>query len=305
MWIIFGLLAAFFQSAGMALKKKALQFKGVNNFIAFTSFTIAGIAMFFVVLAKNQSLFPAIENPLRFWQGLILLSVLPNTFAIYFLYKALDITDLNHLMPFIAITTIFQAIPPIFIFGEIPSFLGIIGMLIIIFGAVLMEYKKRTARQETEEEKTKRKNNRKGVVFFLITLLFWTLTPTGFKMVVEQTNSVYASAIIGLFIGLSFIPMMAIFRERNSIAELFSSKTQKIFIVAIALAGLFIAGEYWAMNAGYAIANVAYIMALKRVMPAFAFIIGYLYFKERADIAKKILATAIMIAGAAIISLFG
>lgn len=300
--LVFGLGAAFFQAAYMALKKKALQFKGINNFIGFASFVIAGVAIAMFMIAKGQTLTPVIENTQRFWQG-VFWSVLPNTIAMYFLYRALDIADLSHLMPFIAFTTIFQIIPPIFVFGEIPTTWGFLGMAIIIAGAVMMEYKKKTATAEINNEK--KRNNRKGIMFFMITLLCWVATPTGFKMVVEQTNPIYASAIISLFIGLSFIPLIFSFKESGAIRRLIAQGSPKVFLIAIVFAGLFTAGDYLAMNFGYSLTKVAYIMALKRAMPFFAFLIGYFYFKEKSGAARKLIATTLMIGGVIIISFWG
>ncbi len=48
--------------------------------------------------------------------------------------------------------------------------------------------------------------------------------------------------------------------------------------------------------------NVAYVMAIKRLMPFFAFIIGYFYFKEHTHVQRKIWATLLMVAGAIIIT---
>jgi uncharacterized membrane protein len=50
-------------------------------------------------------------------------------------------------------------------------------------------------------------------------------------------------------------------------------------------------------------AKVSYVFSIKRIMPLFAFLIGYFYFHERKDILRKIIATILMVAGAILTTL--
>ncbi|MCX6766077.1 MAG: hypothetical protein NT136_03925, partial [Candidatus Moranbacteria bacterium] len=89
MWIIYSLFGAFFQASEMAIKKKALQTRGVNNFIAFIAFTFAGLLLWGVYFWQGGSLWPIYELSDKFWQGMFW-GVTLNILAVYFLYKALD-----------------------------------------------------------------------------------------------------------------------------------------------------------------------------------------------------------------------
>jgi uncharacterized membrane protein len=56
--------------------------------------------------------------------------------------------------------------------------------------------------------------------------------------------------------------------------------------------------ENGTINLALHMAPVAQVFAIKRTMPLFAFLIGFLYFREQNEIPKKILATALMVVGA-------
>jgi len=163
MWIVYSLLGAFFQASEMAIKKKALKTKGTNNIIAFLILLSAGIMMGMFLLFQNENI-PINDLSFKFWIGLFS-SALINVIATYFLYKALDISELSYLMPFMTLTSLAVIFPPMFLFGEYPSFLGMIGILIVVLGALIMGYKKL---EKTETEVLQNNQNRKGLIFFFI-----------------------------------------------------------------------------------------------------------------------------------------
>ena len=302
MWILYSFLGAFFQASEMAVKKKALQTKGLNNTIAFLAFIFAGILLGALLYVQSGKIWP--ENSLsgNFWEGMIVVIVL-NVLAVYFLYKALDIADLSYLMPFMTLTSLFLVIPPIFVLGEIPSVIGFAGIAITVTGAFLMDYKKKTGIIAFEEYDKKIKN-RKGLFYFLITALCFTITPTAIKVAIAESSALFASFLSHILIGISFIILIFIFKETKRIKEIFAFGGTGKFFFAVALAGIFIAIANGSVNEALKMTDVSYVFAIKRTMPFFAFIIGYFYFKERQDVFKKILATILMVLGAIIITVF-
>lgn len=307
MWVIFSVFGAFSQAVGMAVKKKALQIRGLNNFIAFFSFTLAGILIGLILLFKQDGFFPEIANIGRFWYA-VFWAVFLNIFAYYFLYKALDIADLSYLMPFMTLISITVIIPPIFLLGEIPSLLGFFGIILVVIGAILMEYRRKNKLSTaTEEEKQKIKNNRKGFIYFIITAFCWTFTSTFLKIAAVESNAVFSSFIISLFLGLSFGFILIFAGESERIKKTFfdfNSKEKFALFAALAIAGVAIMFEQIAVNEAFRLAGVGYVIAVKRTMPFFAFIIGYFYFKEKNNIRRKLAATSLMIAGSVVVAIF-
>lgn len=308
MWIIQSVLGAFFQAVGMAVKKKALQIRGLNNFIAFFSFTFAGIIIGLVLLFQQGSIFPEIANVAKFWHA-IFWAVFLNIFAYFFLYKALDIADLSYLMPFMTLISVTVIIPPIFLLGEIPSLFGFLGILLVVAGAIIMEYRKKNKpSQITSDEAQKIKNNRKGFVYFIITALCWTFTSPALKIAAVESSAIFSSFIVALFIGLSFFFLVILFKETPKIKKLFSTggtREKMVLLIALVIAGISIVFEQITINTAFRLADVSYVIAVKRTMPFFAFIIGYFYFKEKNNVRRKLVATALMVAGSMVIINFG
>ncbi|MFH0969107.1 MAG: DMT family transporter [Patescibacteria group bacterium] len=304
MWILYSIIGAFTQATEMAIKKKALQVKGMNNFIGFLAFTFAGLILGAVVLLTiNENSF-LIKDNFKFWEGVIA-TVILNVIANYSLYKALDLTELSYLMPFFAFISLSVIIPPIFLFKEIPSFQAIAGIILVIAGAILIDYRKRNSNNDNSD-KEKIKNNRKGKLLFIITAVCWTFSTPMTKVAVLAGSPVLVSALVNFLCGISFMLLIYLFKDSEKIKNAlnnFKNNEKRNFIIAILLAGIAIAIQIVSINTALKYAPVSYVIAIKRTMPVFAFLIGFIYFKERTNILKKLIATVIMVAGAIIVGL--
>jgi drug/metabolite transporter (DMT)-like permease len=303
MWIIYSLFGAFFQASEMAIKKKALQTKGANNFIAFAAFSLAALLFAIFILFQSGSLVPEHALSSRFWIG-IAATVTVNVVATYFLYKALDFSELSYLMPFMTLTSLTIIIPPMFLFHEYPSPFGLIGILVVVMGAFMMDYKKAKV---TEAEILVHKQNRKGLLYFLVTAACYTISPSVTKLAVIESSPLFATFLIHLLMGAAFGIFILMLGEKvkiKNIIRTFKGNEARNFSIAIVLAAVSIAISNISINVAYQFQDVAYVMAIKRVMPFFAFLFGYFYFKERTNLKRKILATATMIAGAVLITVF-
>ena len=296
-WILLSLIGALSQAAGSAFKKKALQTPGMNNVIGFVSFVFAGIIFWALFMANSGTLW-ADGLTLKFWHAMFWYAGL-NVLAVYYMYKALDIAEFNYLMPFMTLTSLLLIIPPIFLLGEIPSVKSIGGIALIVGGAIIMSWHKRG----NGKEEVQRKSNRKGVLYFLITALCFTIAPTAAKITIQESSVLFSSLVVHLAIGFGFLLLLFIFREMPKLPEAISKNNRKL-LFAILIAGTIIVIENGSINLALKNTEVAYVFAIKRLMPLFAFLIGIIYFKERAEIAKKILATALMVAGAVIVTLY-
>lgn len=149
-----------------------------------------------------------------------------------------------------------------------------------------------------------RRKNRKGVAYFLVTAFCFTIVPTVQKMSVQESSVLFASFLVHLLIGFGFLGLIISLKETSRFSGvLFDPKLRKL-LGMIMLAGAIIAIENGSINAALANAPVAYVMALKRLMPLFAFVIGLLYFKERTEMKRKMIATAFMVLGAVMITVF-
>lgn len=298
-WIALSILGAFFQALGAAMKKKTLQTPGMNNVIGFVAFIVAGLIFGLVYFLKTGELwYPDLSE--KFWWGMMWYAGL-NILAVWFMYRALDIAEFNYLMPFMTLTTLFVAIPPMFILGEIPTIASVFGMALIVFGVLYLNYQP----NKNGQDKERRRKNFKGITYFIATAICYTIAPTYAKVTVTESSILFASFVVHILIGLGFLIMILLFRETGKLAGLLIDPELRKLFVAIFLAGVVIVLENGSINAALSESSVAYVFALKRLMPFFAFLLGYFYFKEKTDLKKKAIATALMVAGAVLITALG
>ncbi|NTV41582.1 MAG: DMT family transporter [Candidatus Moranbacteria bacterium] len=299
-WILLGFSAALFQAIGSAIKKKSLQVTGMNNIIGFISFFTAGIIFGVFFFVKTGRLLPHLTLSVNFWVAMFWYAGL-NIVASWFMYRALDLAEFNHLMPFMTLTNLFIIIPPMSFLYEMPSLLGLAGIAVIVVGALLMDYKKNDF--VSVENELQKKNNRKGVLYFLGTAVCFTITPTVAKITVLNSSVLFASFLVHILIGLGFLVMLLLAKEQWKIKEFFFQPEKKSLLVGVILAGFAVALQNGSLNLALSLAPVASVMAINRTMPLFAFLIGVFYFKERTDLSKKIIATVVMVIGAVIVVL--
>jgi uncharacterized membrane protein len=282
----------------MACKKYLLkERKELQNIIACSMFMVAGLTASSAYLATHG--FQIETNP-EFWYSIIPTGLL-GALSMFFIYKALSVAELSHVMPFFSITTLFLVVPSMIFLKEIPSLPGLIGIAILVAGAVFMGYKK--------GEDSITKDNKKGLMYFLIALVLVIFIPIGLKLAINANTvgnpSAYTSFSYLLSVSLFFIPFIFVFKENRIFKAVMERTRGTKFSSIILLGGVTMAIEFIAMNRAFELTDVAYVMAIKRTMPFFAFLIGYLIFKERADVKRKLLATTLMVAGTILIILLG
>lgn len=297
-WAILAIFGAFAQAFGSAIKKKSLQTLGMNNVIGFVSFTVAGL-LFGVFMFATGSSWPehissAFIRAMFWYAGL-------NIIAVWFLYKALDSAEFNYLMPFMTLTSLSMIVPPMIVLNEIPSSGSFVGIALIVIGALWINYRPKEEVVNVEDERRKRAN-RRGLWYFLATAACYTVAPTVQKITVQETSVLFASLVVHLLIGLGFLIIVFIAGEYKKISVIAKEKKFSRLRSGLLLLGLIVVIENGSINAALGMAPVASVMAIKRLMPFFAFLIGYFYFKERSDVRKKLLATVLLVTGAILVT---
>jgi len=319
MWITFAFLGAIFQAVEMAIKKKALQVRDMNNVIAFIAYAFAGVLLLLLYVFQSGNVWIDASLSATFWSG-IFWTVVLNMVGVWFMYKALDVADLSYLMPFMTLTSLSLIVPPMIFLGEFPTLKSFFGIVLVVIGAISMDYKF-GKNPLSEKDHLRRKNNRKGVLYFIATATCYTFTPTAMKVaVVASGNVLFATYMVHLLMGIGFVLLIGVIAvaqsrkngaEKNVVRVMSGAFTQtknnlanagmKFFLVVL-LSGVAIAIQNGSINYAMSIASVASVFAIKRTMPLFAFVIGVLYFKERNNLLQKSAATLIMIAGAIMIT---
>jgi len=305
MWILLSSIGALFQSVTGAINKRNIDVsKNAINIIAFINYFFAGLLLAVFFYLQTGQIFPEIRNHLNFWYGM-LIAVPFNVLGAYYGYKALQVAEYNYVAPWLAFTSLFIVVPAFFLLKEVPTPLSFIGIIIVVSGAVLIDYRKKRKDLSIEEEGIRKRRN-KAKLYMVIVGICYTLTPVGMKMAILESSAIFVAVIAHLSIALTFLLIIILFERKKFktiIAHLTPSE-KKLFIILALTAG-----------AGYAIANgsinvalgqqqASLVMSVKRIAPMFSFFIGYIFLHEIRDAKKKLFATALMVVGTILITIF-
>ena len=305
MWIILASIGALFQSILGAINKRNLGIvRGGINVIALVNYFTAGMALFFLSFFETGLFIPEIRNDFYFWEG-IFINVPLSIVAAIFGYKALRIGEYNYISPWLAFTSLFIIIPSAVFLKEVPSPLGMVGIVIVILGAIIMGYRKKRI-DLTEDEEKRHQNNRKALGYLFIVGICFSISPIGMRIAVLESTGIFVAAIVHLAMALTFLVFVLVFdRKKFPIAfrEL-DLADRKVFILTALSAGIVMAIANGSVYVAIGMMQAPLVMAVKRIAPIFSFFIGYLLFKETIHAKRKLVATALMVIGTILITIF-
>lgn len=290
LWVALSLLAAFGQAFGWALKKKALEDKGVNHTLATVSFLVAGGILCLIWGIKSQWVMPQVT------EGFIIAAsgvIIANIIAVWAAYRALDRADLSLLMPFVAVTAL--TIVPIeyLVRGIVPNSLQVIGMGIVVVGAISFA------------SKMPDRQSLSALRYFMITVLCYSVASPLMGVAVDESgNALFSAMVFHLGIGLGFMPFVLLAKESRALRML-SQKGQLVRTVSFMVGAGFIVAllENGPATVALADASASEVFALKRTMPIFALILGVVMFREAVTV-RKVAATALLIIGSGVVVYF-
>lgn len=305
MWALLSAIGAFFQSITGALNKKNLQVsKSAINIIAFINYSVAGMLLFILLFFLTGKPVPDMGNVYNFWKG-ILLAVPFSVVAASLGYRALRIAEYNYISPWLALTSLIIIIPSFLFLGETPSLMGTVGIAVVVAGAVIMDYRKKKT-DYTEEEKEIVRNNRKAKIYILIVGICFSISPIGMRIAVLESSGLFAAAVVHISMALIFL-FLLVLNDRQKIISIFDNmkkRDKKTFAATALSAGLSMAMANGSVFVAIGMAQAPLVIGIKRIAPVFSFFIGYIFFKEKSNARKKLLATLLMAAGAILITIF-
>jgi drug/metabolite transporter (DMT)-like permease len=305
MWIFLSSVGALFQSVNAAINKRNLQVsRSALNLIGFINYFTAGVILTVVLLFQKGNFVPEISNMQTFLTGILIVAVF-NTTGAYYGYRALHVADFNYVSPWIALTSILIVIPSYFMLGEIPSLASFVGIVLVVIGAIIIDYRRKKT-DITAEETARRHINNKAKIFVLIMGICFTMSPVGMKMAIDVSSPMFVAVLLHFSIALPFLIIILLFQRGKIFSEIrtLNAKNKKIFFATALAAGFGYAAANGSISLAMGLAPVTLVMALKRIAPIFSFFIGYTFFKEKNNAKKKLLATLLMVAGAILVSVF-
>jgi len=283
MWFILGISSGLFHALMSMVSKKVL--KNTNQYLvafAYAAFSLpfAFIALLWLDLAPLN---------FTFWWAVIATSIL-NVIALVLFMKALKIGELSLTVPFLAFTPIFLIFTSELMLGELPSLIGVIGIISIVGGAYFLEMQKGTGILGPFKALLKNR----GAQLVLLVAFIYSITSNLDKIVIQNSSPITRIIVVQLLMALVLLFLIS-FRSNQKIVEI-KSKCKPLLLIGL-LTALILLCQMTALT----MSIVPYIISLKRTSAFFSVILGFIAFKER-NIKSKLLGASLMGLGVFLIS---
>lgn len=280
------MFCAFFAASADALSKKSL-LESNEYLIAWVRI---GFATPFLLL-----LLPFIEIPridVHFFVAILMLLPL-ETIALILYMKAIKISPLSITLPFLALSPIFMIFTSNLILGERLGKFGVVGIVLTAVGAYLLNV--RTTRKGILEP-FKAVRRERGSLYMIMVAFIYSITSNLGKMAVLHSSPLFFAATYLPILSVVFLPVL-VWKNHGKMKQLFSHVSLFSPIgFAIALATI---THFLAVN----LAEVAYVISVKRMSLLFGIMYGAFWFKET-NITERFIGGFVMMLGVIIISVF-
>jgi uncharacterized membrane protein len=288
--ILTGILSAIFKSA-----------KGISNKYAIEVYNDIEVGTVLRVLVVFSIIPIYIFVPFKFSysNSLILVLFLDSIFLVVggiLVSYTLRVSDISLVTPIFAITPIITAIYSIIFLNEIPSFIAMIGIIMISVGVYLLNVK---SVSRGLLEPIRRLYDDRGVQVAFFTSFFTSLIPILDKIGIEQTSPFTWPLLLNLGAVIISLPYLVYKRDYISSKIYNNRDNSSLFLI---LMGISTSIVWVSQSFGYSLTNVAYIVSLKRISVLITIISGHVLFKE--DLAlSRIPGGIFIIVGVILISL--
>lgn len=284
LWFILAFLAAIFYAIHFVLLKKFL--KNINQFVfAFVYYFLTSVILLVISFSKGL---PTIGE--KFYLA-VFSTVFINIFITIFTYRAIQLTDLSLAVPMMSFTPVFLIFTSFLLLGELPSWLGVLGILLIFSGSYLLDLSgvnKNLLFPFLNLLKNKGQ-------FLMLSVAFLSSISVNFdKMAVLNSDWVFSSAVVYLLLAFSFL-IISLFRKYE-IKKTTIENFWKFFLISLCSVSTAIL-----INLAYTMQIASYVISIKRLGVLFSVIFGALFFKEK-NFLKRFLAVIIMLLGVVIIA---
>jgi drug/metabolite transporter (DMT)-like permease len=284
LWVLYSLLSAFGLATADAFTKRANK---VDDYILMLSRFLFGIPLVLLILL----FVPIPQLSKTFWIALIVM--IPFETLGWVLYtKAVKIAPISLVLPFLALTPVFLIFTSFIILGEIPTILGFYGILLIVFGAYVLNI---TDFKKGFLEPFSSIFRQRGCVYMIIVAFLFSITGSISKILVEESSPLLMSAIYLPVMAIAFF-IIALFFARGKMTQLKTNFTSLLPI------GIFYALMIIFHNFAIRLVIVPYMISIKRTSSIFSVLYGHFWFKEK-NIRRRLAGALIMVVGAAVIIL--
>ena len=283
-WVFYALMAAFTLATADAISKKAMG-KTDELVIAWVrqgySLPFLSLAFFFITI-------PHLDG--TFWLTLLFIVPLEVT-AIMLYVKAIRLSPLSLTIPFMALSPVFIVIIAFFMLGELPDRSGFLGILLIVFGAYILNVR---ATREGILGPIRAIKREKGSVLMIIVALIYSVTSTIGKISIQHSSPLFFGFFYPVVLTFVFTIILSIKGGMSKVTS------RPVLFLGI---GFFIAIMVLSHFTALSMTDVAYMISVKRTSLIFSVIYGKFLFGEK-NTGERLLGSVLMVAGVVLITVF-
>ncbi|MBN2406270.1 MAG: EamA family transporter [Elusimicrobia bacterium] len=285
MWITLSVLTAFFYAAVGAWNKKITE--KVNYHTATWSMFAFAVPFLAAVLLSV-----GVRRPETAFYPNCLATLMLNMVGTTLFVKAITISPLSVVFPFLAFTPLFLIFTGFVFLGEMPGAYGIAGIMLIVSGTYVMGMS-RERRGIFAPFVSLRKE--KGALLMIIVAFIWSFAVSFDKRSVLSSSPVFFMFAFNAGFTVMYLPFVYV-KNPGFISEI-RQNLPALGFLGFLMALLFICQ----MNA-VKLALVSYVISIKRAGMLFTLLFGWIFFKEKLTVYKTA-ATVLMLAGTLLITL--
>ena len=215
MWFFAALSSAVFYSIKNILEKVFVH--KVDKYILALSVRLFAMPLFLIPLLINPDLIIGFhELPLKFWLATIYVSAIATPVEMIFFYKALQGEQISYLIPLLAFSPVITSIFGYIFFREVPSFLGFMGILLIVSSVYILNISKV---KESIFEPFKRLSGNKSVRYLSVMMISYSIGIVIDKVAISGANFYYYAFVNYLFVSINLF-IIALYKAKSKLSQI-------------------------------------------------------------------------------------
>lgn len=284
-WLLFALFSALFDSLKDVSSKRSL--KHVDEYAVSWAFRF--FATLFILPVLFFAGIPSIGS--RFWEAMIIGGTLNIVTTVLYM-KAYKHSDLSITSPITAFQPLFLLITAPVMLGEFPSTVGLMGVLLIVFGSYMLNIRQK---QNGYLAPFRALFKEKGPRMMLAVAFIWSITSNFDKIGVQNSSPVFWTFAQSLFLAMGLLPL-ALYKSKQKFMQILPHFKK------LAPIGLFSALTLVFQMTALGFALVAYVSSIKRTSSVISVIFGHFVFREK-GVKERLAGAVIMVLGVLLIAL--
>jgi uncharacterized membrane protein len=293
MWFLLSLSSAFIYSLRSLLEKWSL--KKVNPYILAFSVRVFALPLFTLPFIFGVAKLPVLaEASPNFWIAVALVSFVMTPIEMIFFYKALKMEEVSYVVPLLGLSPLMTAFFGSIFFGEYPSVIGLLGMMIIVFALYILNTQKK---QTSLLDPIKHLLDNKAFKYVMLMMLSYSLGIVVDKSAINSTDVYFYSLVNYSLVSFSLF-LIAMFKAKKNFVEI------KQNVLPFSIIGLVVAAYTWLRFLALEKGNTGYVSAVLSSSVFFSTIFGAIIFKEK-NLLKKFFIGILILIGLIVIKVFG